>query len=109
MNRNFYYVGIAFFAMVNGLPFFSPLYMPAFGYSLQVMAAPLFGNTPLIALFASLMVSTGTLILAGIPAAIYETHVGAKEDSTETSLWIWLAGTALLSIPAVSNFLQIGL
>ena len=109
MSRNFYYIGIAFFAMVNGLPFFSPLYLPAFGYSMQVMAAPLFGSQPLIALFASLMVSTGTLILAGIPAAIYESHVGAKDDSTETSLWIWLAGTAILSIPAAGNFLRIGL
>jgi hypothetical protein len=109
MNRNFHYVGIAFFGMINGLPFFNPLYPLAFGYSLQVMAAPLFSNVPVIAFFASLMVSTGTVILAGIPAAIYESHVGAKDDSTDTSLWIWLAGTAILAIPAAGNFLQYGL
>jgi hypothetical protein len=109
MSRNFYYVGIAFFGMVNGLPFFSPLYPLAFGYSLQVMAAPLFGNVSLIAFFASLMVSTATLILAGMPAALYERYVGAKDDSTEASLWIWLAGTAILAIPAVGNFLKVGL
>jgi hypothetical protein len=35
--------------------------------------------------------------------------VGAKEDSTEASLWIWLAGTGLLTLPAMGNFLKIGL
>jgi hypothetical protein len=25
------------------------------------------------------------------------------------SLWIWLAGTALLTLPAISNFLAFGL
>jgi hypothetical protein len=109
MNRNLYYVGIAFFGMINGLPFFSPLYLPAFAYSAQLMAAPLFGNVNLIAYFASLMLSTGTVILAGIPAAIYESHVGAKDDSTDTSLWIWLVGTAILAIPAAGNFLRVGL
>ena len=54
------------------------------------------------------MLSTGTVILAGIPAAIYERHVGAKDDSTDTSLWIWLVGTAILAIPAAGNFLRFG-
>ncbi|HWE18777.1 MAG TPA: hypothetical protein VG758_16585 [Hyphomicrobiaceae bacterium] len=108
MSRNAYYVGIAFFGMVNGLPFFSPFYPLAFGYSLQVMVAPLFGSVGLIAFFASLMVSTATVILAGIPAALYERYVGSTDDSTDTSLWIWLAGTAILSIPAVGNFLKFG-
>ena len=109
MNRNLYYIGIAFFGMVSGLPFFSPLYLPAFGYSMQLMSAPLFGSIPLIALFASLMLSTATLIVAGIPAALYERLTGAKEDSSEASLWIWLVGTAILAMPAVGTFLKVGL
>ena len=52
---------------------------------------------------------TGTIILAGIPAALYERYIGAKDDSTEASLWIWLAGTGLLTLPAMGNFLEIGL
>jgi hypothetical protein len=107
MNRNLYYVGIAFFGMINGV--FSPLYLLAFVYSAQLMTAPLFGSVELIAYFASLMLSTATIILGGIPAALYERYVGAKGDSTEASLWIWLAGTAILSIPAIGNFLRIGL
>jgi hypothetical protein len=107
MNRNLHYVGIAFFGMINGV--FSPLYLLAFVYSAQLMSAPLFGSVGLIAYFASMMLSTATIILAGIPAAIYERYVGAREDSTDASLWIWLAGTAILSIPAAGNFLRIGL
>jgi hypothetical protein len=63
----------------------------------------------LIAFFASLMFSTATIILAGIPAAAYERFVGARDDSPVASLWIWLAGTALLTLPAIGNFFQIGL
>jgi hypothetical protein len=109
MNRNLYYIAIAFFGMVNGIPFFHPMYIIAFGYSIQLMAAPLFGNANLIAYFAALMLSTGTIIVGGIPAAIYEHIVGAKDNSTETSLWIWLACTALLTLPAIGNFMQYGL
>ena len=87
----------------------SPLYLLAYVYSAQLMAAPLFGNVALIVLFASLMLSTATLIVAGIPAALYERYLGANADSTDASLWIWLAGTAILSIPAVGNFLRVGL
>ena len=54
------------------------------------------------------MVSTATIILAGIPAALYERFAGAK-DSTPVSLWIWLAGTAILTLPAIGNFFQFGL
>lgn len=109
MDRKYYYIGIAFFGMLNGLPFFSPFYIPAWGFSRRLMAAPLFGSEPLMVYFASLMLSTATIILAGIPAAIFERITGAKDDSTDASLWIWLAGTAILALPAVGHFLRIGL
>jgi hypothetical protein len=55
------------------------------------------------------MLSTATVILGGIPAALYERYVGAKDDSTEASLFIWLAGTALLALPSVGTFISVGL
>jgi hypothetical protein len=55
------------------------------------------------------MLSTATLILGGIPAAIYERLIGRHGRLTEASLWIWLAGTAILAIPAVGTFLKVGL
>ena len=108
MERNYYYLGIAFFGMVNGL--YNQALVP-FAYLFVKVLAPalLFGSESLTLMFASLMASTATIIVGGIPAALYERYVGAKDDSTEVSLWIWLAGTALLTLSAVGNFFQIGL
>src|SRR5918995_7177466 len=108
MDRNLYYIAIAFFGMVNGL--FNQTWLLFALIHVQILApALLFGSVPLTLIFSSLMVSTVTIILAGIPAAIYEHFVGAKEDSTEVSMWIWLAGTALLTFPAIGNFFEIKL
>jgi hypothetical protein len=94
--------------MINGL--FNQVALWFALIPMQILApALLFGSVPLTLMFASLMVSTATIILAGIPAAIYERFIGAKEDSTDGSLWIWLAGTGLLTLPAMGNFLQFGL
>ncbi len=108
MDRNLYYIGIAFFGMVNGI--FNQLALLFALIHVQILApALLFGSVPLTLMFSSLMVATGTIILGGIPAALYERFVGAKDDSTEASLWIWLAGTGILTIPAIGNFIQVGL
>src|SRR5688572_2368181 len=108
MDRTFYFVGIAFFGMVNGL--FNQVWLLFALIHMQVLApALLFGSVPLTLMFASLMVSTATIIIGGIPAAIYERIVGAKDDSTGASLWIWLAGAALLTLPAMGNFFQYGI
>ena len=32
-----------------------------------------------------------------------------RKNSTEASLWIWLAGTAILTLPSIGNFLKVGL
>ena len=107
MSRNLYYIGIAFFGMINGI--FNQLWLIFALVYVQTFAAPLlFGSVSLTLMFASLMVSTATVILGGIPAAIYERVTGAS-DSNDASLWIWLAGAALLTLPAAGNFLKIGL
>jgi hypothetical protein len=105
MDRTFYYIGIAFFGMINGL--FNQLWVLFALLHVQILSpALLFGSVGLTLMFSSLMVSTATIIVGGIPAALYERFIGAKEDSTEISLWIWLAGTGLLTLPAVGNFLE---
>ena len=108
MDRNFYFIGIAGFGMINGL--FNQVLVP-FAYLFVKVLAPalLFGSESLALMTASLMASTATIIAGGIPAALYERVVGAKDDSTEVSLWIWLAGTALLTLPAMGNFFDIKL
>jgi hypothetical protein len=107
MERHWYYIGIAFFGMINGM--FHPLRVFSYIFSKILMDVPLFGSEALIFYFSSLMTATATVILAGVPAAIYERFAGIKDDSTVVSLWIWLAGTAVLTIPALGNFIRIGL
>jgi hypothetical protein len=107
MDRNLYYIGIAFFGMINGV--FNPLMAFAYVFSKVLMQVPLFGSESLIFYFAALMLSTATIILAGIPAALYERLASANEASNEVSLWIWLAGAALLALPAIGNFFRLGL
>ena len=108
MDRNLFYIGIAFFGMINGI--FNQVALLFALIHVQILSpALLFGSVSLTLLFSSLMVSTATIILAGIPAAAYERFVGAKDDSTLASLWIWLAGTAILTLPAIGNFLKFGL
>jgi hypothetical protein len=107
MNRNLYYVAIAFFGMINGL--FNQTWLVFALVHMQLLApALLFGSVPLTLMLASLMVSTATVILGGVPAAFYERARG-EADSTDVSLWIWLAGAAVLTIPAIGNFFSIGL
>jgi hypothetical protein len=108
MERNWYYIGIAFFGMINGL--FNQTWLLFALIPMNLLAPALFfGSVSLTLMFASLMVSTATIILGGIPAALYERYVGAKDDSTDVSMWIWLAGTAILTIPAIGNFVSVGL
>jgi hypothetical protein len=107
VERHWYYIGIAFFGMINGM--FNPMRIFSFVFTNAFLSVPLFGSQALIFYLSALMLSTATIILGGIPAAIYERIIGAKDDSTEASLWIWLAGTALLTLPAIGNFLQVGL
>ena len=108
MERNLYFVGIAFFGMINGL--FNQVALLFALLHVQVLApALLFGSVSLTLMFSSLMVSTATIILGGIPAAIYERFIAAKDNSTVVSLWIWLAATGLLTLPAMGNFLRVGL
>ena len=84
----------------------------ALAYALHkvLMNVPLFGSESLFFYFAAMMLSTATIILGGIPAAIYERFRGAgQDDLTEASLWISLAGTAILDDPGHRQFLQVGL
>jgi hypothetical protein len=105
MDRTLYYVGIALFGVVNGL--FNQLWVLFALLHVQILSpALLFGSVGLTLMFSSLMVSTATIIIGGIPAALYERFVGTGQDSTDVSLWIWLAGTGLLTLPAAGNFIE---
>lgn len=93
-------IGIAGLGILNGL--FSP--MLSYAVVLHGLWLPAFiPVTPsFLFMFASLLVSTVTIMLAGVPAALFERFSG-KTETTGTSVLIWIGTLALLSIPAVER------
>lgn len=88
------------FAIVNGI--FSPVTALVFVLHWLWYPVLLPFSLPIVFFLASLMVATGTIMIAGVPAALYERFAGsARTDAV--SAWIWLAGTAILSAPAVAR------
>ena len=91
-------------ALFNGTtlsPFFDPvayiLYLASRGYPL-VNPARLFYVTPLA-------IAALTVLIAGIPAAIYE-RIRGLDASTVVSLGIWLVATVLLSLPTIMRMVS---
>ena len=85
--------------MVNGL--FSPYLNLAVAVT-AVLLPELFPRTVEWVLFwSSILLSTATLLLSGVVAALYERLV---ENDTLTSSWIWLGGALLLSLPVIVRF-----
>lgn len=105
MQRHHFLVAILGFAIVCGL--FHPLMPPVLVLAFHLMGQLLLGFTPLIFLFSSLVFATGCIIVAGIPAALFERATGRRE-SDQASLWIWLACMAVISLPAFGNFFAFG-
>lgn len=105
LRQDGYLLGIATLGLVNGMHV-SPLFDAAF-----VLLRPLLGSfyitSPVLQFyFASLLLAVGAVLLAGIPAAIYERARGLSR-STPTSLGIWLGATALLSLPTFLRMLGV--
>ena len=93
-------VGILGASVLNGMHF-SPWFDPAFLLTKPFFQITFWISSPIIIFyFTSLMLSTLTVMLAGVPAAIFERLTGRKE-SDSISLGIWLAGAVFLSIPAL--------
>lgn len=93
------YVGIAGMSLLNGMHF-SAYFDPVF-ILIRQFAPGFFITSPLLMFyFTSLFLSALTLAFGGVPAAIYERGKGLQE-STPTSLWIWLGGIIVLTIPTL--------
>lgn len=87
-------------SVLNGMHF-SPWFDPAFLLARPFFQITFWISSPIIVFyFTSLALSTLTVMLAGVPAAMFE-RVTGREKSDATSLGIWLAAAVLLSIPAL--------
>lgn len=92
-------VGIAALAVLCGMHF-SPYFDPAY-ILVKFFGPSLFISSPLLLFyFTSLLLSTTALIVAGVPAAIFE-RVTGREQSDPVSLGIWLAGLVVIALPAL--------
>ena len=99
MRRDVFLVAAAGLSLLNGMHF-SPWFDPV-AILLKPFVAGTFLATPLVFLYlASIFISLMTLLIAGIPAALYERFTGARE-STGVSLGIWLGATLVLSLPSL--------
>ena len=102
MDRQTWLLLIMGLAILNGL--FSPFLLPIY-FNAPAWFPDFLPRTQALLLYAtSLVCSTITVMLAGVPAAIYERVTAAKE-STDVSLGIWFAGTLLLTLPSLFTLL----
>lgn len=107
MSRQPFLVAILAFGIVGGM--FSPIVVPNVTGALILLVPWLLALVPQLFIFLVYLVgATLSVMLGGVPAALYERATGAT-DSNLASMWLWLAGTALLALPAVGLFLEVGL
>ena len=90
-------------AIVGGLDA-SPVFDSFTYYLITFTRGTVFYNSELIYRLTTAAIAMMTLLIAGIPAAVYE-RLRGQADSTPASLSIWLAATALLSLPTLMALL----
>lgn len=91
-------VALAAVSLMQGMPW-SPVLFPVVTM-LTIFLSGTFLGTPLVVTYlGSMLASALTVVIAGIPAAIYERAKGLSTSNT-TSLLIWLGATiALIALP----------
>jgi len=96
------------FLMVLGLCIVNGIFSPYLNLAIPVTAVlmpEIFPRTvEWVVFWSSIMLSSATLLFSGVPAALYE-RLAQGEGASTVSIWIWLAGAALLTLPAVKSFL----
>jgi hypothetical protein len=102
MQRDVLLLATAATSLLNGQGF-SPVFDPVF-FLLRPFIAGTFLSTPLVFFYiTSIFISLMTLLLAGVPAAIYE-RVRGHTNSTPVSIGLWFLVTAVLSFPAAHAY-----
>ena len=92
-------------AIVNGLDFSPAFDTVSFWLFSFARDSPLYDGDVFYYL-TSVAISLMTLLLAGIPAALYE-RVRGLQQTTPGSLTIWLLATLLLTLPAILRALAL--
>ncbi|MCF8531991.1 MAG: hypothetical protein K9G48_03215 [Reyranella sp.] len=103
MDRNFFIVVVVGISILNGL--FSPFIAVAVPIAAVLLPEVFPRSVGWVLFFSSLLVSSATLLISGVPAALYERLVDRGQESTP-ALAIWLGGAALLALPAFAHLLR---
>ncbi|MSO85408.1 MAG: hypothetical protein EXR04_05575 [Rhodospirillales bacterium] len=107
MTPNGIFIAILALALANGLisPLLSIVYvmMPAWAPHVFLGMQDILILPEILFYLSSLIVATGTLLIGGVPAALYERLLGGKPESP-AAMYIWLAGVLLLTLPAAARF-----
>ncbi|SDT94257.1 hypothetical protein [Stappia sp. ES.058] len=91
-------LAIAAFALFNGV--FNPWLLPQTTAAVILLAPGLLvSSAALVIYLAYLFGALVTLVVAGVPAALYERFAGGRASPFAVCL-VWLAATALLTLPA---------
>jgi hypothetical protein len=103
LRQDGFLIGIATLSLLNGMDF-SPYSEPGLVLMKPLLFA--FGITSplLIFYFTSLILSLITLILAGVPAALFERASG-RQTSDGTSMLIWFISIAIITLPTLAQML----
>lgn len=96
--RQHHIVGLMAMGCLNGI--FSPLMPYVLIFNALWYPAFLPGSLGVLTTITSIVTATATIMVAGIPAAIYERVTGA-EESDGTSALIWIGALAIITVPAL--------
>ena len=102
MDRNVVLFTIVGISILNGL--FSPFLAVALPIAAVLMPEVFPKSVGWVLFFSSLQVASATLLVSGVPAALYERLIDSGRGGSIV-LVIWLAGAILLALPALRNLL----
>ena len=100
MNRNFLLFTVVGISTLNGL--FSPFLAIAMPISAVLMPEVFPRSVGWVLFFSSILIASATLLVSGVPAALYERFVGRGDAF---AMYVWIAGAVLLALPALRHIL----
>ncbi len=103
LRQDGYFLGIATLSLLNGMDF-SPYFEPGFVLIKPLLFSFSISSPVLIFYFTSLMLALSTVVIAGVPAALFE-RISGRTTSDGTSLLIWMACTGFLALPSMLRLL----
>jgi hypothetical protein len=100
MNRQFLLLAVVGLSIINGM--LSPFLTIAVPITAVLMPEIFPKSVGWVLFFSSILIASGTLLLSGVPAALYE-RLWDGERVTNAPMLIWLASALLLSLPALRH------